>query len=135
MRRTIAIFVLSLTLVSYLSGQNIQEISQEEFKTLISNPNKAKWKFVGDKPVVVEFFATWCAPCRLFEPHLEAFADQNRDEFRVYKVDVDKEPALARRYGITKVPSFLFIPVEGKPKKRLGGITYQELLQQADSVR
>lgn len=68
------------------------------------------WDYVGDKPAIIDFYATWCSPCRELAPTLEALAAEYGDDIYVYKVDVDKEPDIARVYGIKSLPSLLFIP-------------------------
>lgn len=61
----------------------------------------------SDKPVLVDFWAKWCGPCRALGPHLDRLADQQSDQLKVVKVDVDAEPALAKAYGIQAMPTLL----------------------------
>lgn len=59
----------------------------------------------SDKPVLVDFWAEWCGPCRMVSPILDQIADEHGDKIKVVKVNVDNEPALAAQYGITGIPA------------------------------
>lgn len=84
--------------------------------------NINEWKYEGDKPAIVDFYATWCGPCRRTAPILDDLADEYGDDIYVYKVDVDKEPELARVFGIQSIPTFLFIPRQGNPQIAQGAL-------------
>jgi len=68
------------------------------------------WKYNGDKPAIVDFYATWCGPCRITAPILADLAKEYGEAIYVYKIDVDKEPELASVFGIQSIPTFIFIP-------------------------
>ena len=95
------------------------------------NPNK--FIYVGDKPAIIDFYATWCGPCKQLAPTLKALAAEYGDEIYIYKVDVDKEPDIARAYGIRSVPSLLFIPQSDEiPKMGQGVIPKADLRKEID---
>lgn len=95
------------------------------------NPNN--FLYVGDKPAIIDFYATWCAPCKQLAPTLKALAAEYGDEIYIYKVDVDKEPDVARAYGIRSVPSLLFIPQSDEvPKMGQGNIPKASLIKEID---
>lgn len=95
------------------------------------NPND--FTYLGDKPAIIDFHATWCGPCKQLAPTLKALAAEYGDEIYIYKVDVDKEPDIARAYGIRSVPSLLFIPNDGsKPKMGQGNIPKASLSKEID---
>lgn len=92
-------------------------ITKDQFLKEIWNYNESpdEWKFLGDKPVIVDFYADWCGPCRIASPILEKVAQEYEGKIKVYKIDTEKERELASVFGIQSIPAFLYIPMEGKP--------------------
>lgn len=82
--------------------------------------NPQNWKYEGDRPAIVDFYATWCRPCKALAPVLEELAAEYGDRLVIYKVDVDQEQELAGAFGIRSVPTLLFIPTEGEPSMSAG---------------
>lgn len=135
MKHFLTILTLFFLVSQSLPAQTkIREITSDEFRELISDPDKSKWNFKGGKPAIVQFSATWCGPCKQFEPIITAFWHERSNDFDIYKVDVDKEPKLTKRYGINSVPSFLFIPLEGQPRKVSGGLTKEDFEKRAEDL-
>lgn len=79
-----------------------------------NNPNG--WKFLGERPAVIDFYATWCGPCKMLAPILDEIAADYHGQIDVYKVNVEEEEELASLFGIRSVPSILFIPMSDKPQ-------------------
>lgn len=79
------------------------------------NNSPQEWKYKGDKPAIVDFYADWCSPCRMASPILEEISNEYAGKLNVYKIDTQKERELASVFGIQSIPAFLYIPVSGKP--------------------
>lgn len=104
---------------------NVKELTIETFKTQVMDIDKAadEWKFKGARPAIIDFYATWCGPCRATAPVLEEIAGEYAGQIDVYKVDVDREQELAAAFGIRTIPSLLFIPMVGKPEMQVGAMS------------
>ena len=100
----------------------VQPLTRTEFlkKVFDYKSSPDSWKYLGDKPAVIDFYATWCGPCRRLSPILERLAKEYSGKITVYKVDVDAEPELASVFGVRSIPSVLFIPMAGKPQMTVG---------------
>jgi thioredoxin len=97
-------------------------LTKEDFlaKVMDYEKNQTEWVFEGDKPCLIDFYADWCAPCRITSPILEELAEEYHGKIDVYKIDTQKERELAMVFGIQSIPSFLFVPMEGKPTMSAG---------------
>lgn len=99
-------------------------LTKADFLTKVANyeTNPTEWKYLGDKPALVDFYASWCGPCRMVAPILEELAGEYEGKIVVYKVNTEKEPDLAAAFGIRSIPSILFIPMSGKPQMLQGAM-------------
>lgn len=86
-----------------------------------------EWVFAGHRPVVIDFYATWCRPCKMMSPIVEQLAKEYAGKVDFYKVDIDQEPELASVFGIQSIPTFLFIPMKGKPTAQMGMMEKEEM--------
>ncbi|MFA6128639.1 MAG: thioredoxin domain-containing protein [Bacteroidales bacterium] len=82
--------------------------------------NKTEWVYKGDKPAIVDFYADWCGPCKKVAPALEELASEYAGKVYIYKINIDKEPELAGLFGVQNIPTFLIIPMKGKPQMSSG---------------
>ena len=106
----------SAGILSYADAQSVKNLNTKEFKVQIWDFEKNKdWKYLGDKPAIIDMYATWCPPCKKLSPILEEIQKEYGDKLQIYKVNVDKEPALAQLFNASSIPLMLFIPKNGKP--------------------
>ena len=96
--------------------------------------NAEEWDYKGDKPAVIDFYATWCGPCKKLSPILDELSSEYAGNVLFYKVDVDREQELAGAFGIQSIPMVLLIPKEGKPYVVQGLRPKAELKEAIDSV-
>ncbi|MBM6993323.1 MAG: thioredoxin fold domain-containing protein [Prevotella sp.] len=99
-------------------------LSKSEFLQRVANyethPNE--WKYLGSKPAIIDFYATWCGPCKAVSPIMDELAEEYQDNLYIYKVDTGQEQELAALFGIRSVPSVLFIPMNGTPQMAVGAM-------------
>lgn len=96
--------------------------------------NAKEWDYKGNKPAVIDFYATWCGPCKKLSPILDELSSEYAGNVLFYKVDVDREQELAGAFGIQSIPMVLLIPKEGKPYVVQGLRPKAELKEAIDSV-
>ncbi len=107
-----------------------EKLTTEEFKQKVFNwEENQEWKYEGDLPAIVDFYADWCGPCKMVAPILEEISTEYAGKLNVYKVDTDAEQELAMAFGIQSIPSLLFIPVSDKPQMAAGALPKEQLQQ------
>ncbi len=84
--------------------------------------NNKEWKFEGDLPCIIDFYADWCAPCKMVAPLLEELSEEYDGKLKVYKVNTEEERELSSIFGIQSIPSLLFVPKEGQPQMAMGAL-------------
>ena len=109
------LFLLSLEL-SYAAAEDVVYLTTAEFKQRVFDYSaEREWKYRGDKPCVIDFYTTWCGPCKRLAPIMEELSQTYCDRVVFYKVDTERERELAYQFQISSIPQVLYIPVEGKP--------------------
>lgn len=114
----------------------VKELTKAEFLSKVYNfeANPKEWKYEGDKPCIVDFYATWCGPCKMVAPILEELADEYAGKIDIYKVDTEKEQELASAFGIRSIPTFLFCPMGEKAQMAKGALGKAEFKKAIDEV-
>lgn len=94
--------------------------------------NPKDWKFEGSRPAIVDFYATWCGPCKMMHPILEALSLEYDGKVDIYQIDVDKEQDLAAAFGIRSIPTLLMIPMKEDPRIMQGAMPKDQLKKTID---
>ncbi len=112
------------------------QLTKTDFLTKVANyeTNPTEWKYLGDKPALIDFYASWCGPCKMVAPILEELAAEYADSVIIYKIDTEQEQELAEIFGIRSIPSLLFIPVNGQPQMVQGAMSKADFKRVIDSV-
>jgi thioredoxin 1 len=115
-----------------LNNKNImtEHLTKETFISKIFNfETNKEWKFEGELPCIIDFYADWCGPCKMVAPILEELAEEYKDKLNIYKVDTEQETELASVFGIRSIPSLLFVPKNGQPQMAMGALPKESLVQ------
>ena len=108
----------------------MEHLTKDTFlKKVFDYENNQEWKFNGERPAIVDFYADWCGPCKMVAPVLEELGNEFKGQIDIYKVDTEKEQELASVFGIRSIPSILFIPKEGKPQMAQGALPKESFVQ------
>jgi thioredoxin 1 len=108
----------------------VEHLTKESFLSKVFNFEKNKeWKFEGEKPCIIDFYADWCGPCKVVAPVLEELAKDFDGKIEVYKVNTEEEQELASAFGIKSIPSFLFVPSQGQPQMAMGALPKETFIK------
>ncbi|MFA6873172.1 MAG: thioredoxin [Bacteroidaceae bacterium] len=152
--KKIVLFLFACAAMASCSGQNsnqnkisnkikkedqkmeVVHLTKAEFLKKVANyeANPTEWKYLGDKPAIVDFYASWCAPCRSIAPVLEELADEYKGKIYIYKIDTEAEQELAAAFGIRSIPSLLFIPMKGQPQMAQGAMSKADFVKSINDL-
>jgi thioredoxin len=110
-----------------------EHLNKETFLEKVFNYETNKeWKYEGNLPAIIDFWAPWCGPCRMVGPVIDELSEEYKGKVNFYKVNTDEEQELGAVFGIRSIPSLLFVPVEGQPKMAMGALpkaTLKEVIE------
>ena len=114
----------------------VVHLTQDIFRQVVWDykKNQADWTFEGDIPVIVDFYADWCRPCRALAPTMDELALEFKGKIRIYKINTDENRELSGLMGISSIPALLFVPKSGKPSFSLGALPKEKLKQMIQDV-
>ena len=102
---------------------NVVHLTTQEFKDKVFDYEVEKeWKYKGELPAIIDFYANWCAPCKMVAVVLQELAAEYAGKVVVYKIDTEKEQELSAAFRISSIPSILFIPKNGQPQMAVGAL-------------
>jgi thioredoxin len=116
----------------------LEHLTNETFKQKIFNYETNKeWKFEGNTPAIIDFYADWCGPCKVVAPILEELKEEYGDKLDIFKVNTEEQRELSSVFGIQSIPSLLFIPKDGQPQMAMGALpkeTFKQAISEVLSV-
>ena len=113
----------------------MEHLTKETFLTKVFNyEQNQEWKFEGNLPCLIDFYADWCGPCKMVAPILEELSKEFEGKINIYKVNTEEEQELAAAFGIQSIPSLLFCPKDGKPQMAMGALPKQAMTDAINEV-
>lgn len=113
----------------------MEHLTVDTFKEKVFNfDENQEWKYEGSVPCIIDFYADWCGPCKMVAPVLEELDSEYGDKLNIYKVDTESEQQLASAFGITSIPSILFVPMGEKPQMAAGALPKESFEQAISDV-
>lgn len=113
----------------------MEKLTKQTFLKKVFNYEENKeWKFEGDLPCLIDFYADWCGPCKTVAPILEELSKEYKGKINIYKVDTEAEQELAGAFGIRSIPSMLFCPTDGQPQMSQGALPKESMKQTIEDV-
>jgi thioredoxin len=114
---------------------SLEHLTTDTFKQKIFNYETNKeWRFEGETPAIIDFYADWCQPCKIVAPILEELKDEYGDKLDIFKVNTEEQRELSSVFGIQSIPSLLFIPKEGQPQMAMGALPKETFKQAISEV-
>ena len=115
-------------------GKGVTELNSETFNEKVYDMTLPELAYLGKKPAIVDFTATWCGPCQRIAPILEELADEYKKDIVIYKVDIDKERGLAEAFNVSSIPAVMYIPLDGDPTMTIGARGKEKFKQEIKTL-
>lgn len=112
----------------------VMELNTEQFNAKVYDMSNDDLKYLGSKPAIVDFTATWCGPCQRIAPILEELAKEYEGEIVIYKVDVDENKPLAKSFDVSSIPAVMFIPMNSEPVMTIGSRDKAKFQEQINTI-
>ena len=108
----------------------LEHLTANTFKVKVFDYESNKeWKFEGDRPCMIDFYANWCGPCKMIAPLLEELQTEYDGKLIIYKVNTEEERELSKAFGIQSIPSLLFVPLTGQPQMAMGALPKESFIR------
>ena len=128
-------FILSLLFVTCTLSAEVVYLTTNEFKSKVFDYiGQKEWNYVGDKPCIIDFYTTWCGPCKRLAPIMEELSEQYKGQVYFYKVDTEKERELAAKFNIHSIPTIIFCPKGNRPQMTQGLLPKETLEKAIDEI-
>ncbi len=113
----------------------MEHLTKQTFHEKVFNYEQNKdWKFEGELPCIIDFYADWCQPCKIVAPILEELSKEYDGKINIYKVNTEEETELAAAFGIRSIPSILFCPADSQPQMAQGALPKETLIKAINDV-
>ncbi len=112
------------------------QLTKADFLTKVANyeKNKTEWKYLGDKPCIIDFYADWCGPCKAVASILDELAEEYDGKIYIYKVNTEQEQELSMAFGIRSIPTLLFCPMDEEPQMAQGALPKNAFKNAIDEI-
>ena len=143
MKKILIVLLLALAAMSVNAQRYVEDrdtvytvhaINQVQFADLIADWQASEWALVSPRPVVVDFYADWCGPCRRLAPILRDIAQHYQGEVDFYRINVDENPDIAAAFEVRSIPMLLIWPLDGDPKTLVGLYSMQDYIRIINQV-
>lgn len=114
--------------------KQIIELTAGDFSAKVYDISKENPVYLGDRPAVVDFYATWCGPCQRIAPIMNELAAEYGDSIVIYKIDIDQAPEVARAFGVRSIPAVLYIPTGDEPVMTVGSRDKARFRSEIDTI-
>lgn len=113
----------------------MEHLTKQTFLEKVFNYEQNKeWKYEGELPCIIDFYADWCQPCKMVAPILEELSEEYKRKINIYKVDTEVEQELAAAFGIRSIPTLLFCPLDEQPQMAQGALPKETFRQVIDDI-